>query len=286
MKRKRLLLFVIIAWAIFCSTAFGRAFEVKVSGQGQDLILIPGLTCSGEVWNESVAILEDQYTCHVITIAGFAEVPPQQAIRDAFLETVLGDFESYIASLDGEVSIIGHSIGGFMGMALASRMPESVAKVVVVDSYPQLAGFMMGKNVDLEALRMQVKASRPMMLAIPDSAYAANQRQNMKASIDDPVRAEKVAQWGIESDRQTMLQAYEEVLLADIRSDLPLIQAEVLVLQSYNGLKLSKKEWKALNQRQFGQIEDVQIERTEEARHFIMYDAPAWYRQQLESFLL
>lgn len=285
MKRKRLILFVLIAWAIFCSTAFGRAFEVQVSGQGPHLILIPGLTCSGEVWTESVEMLDDAYTCHVVTIAGFAGVPPQQAIRDAFLDTVLGDFEKYIANLDGKVSIMGHSIGGFMGMALACRLPESVAKVVVVDSYPQLAGFMMGENVDVETLRLQIKASRPMTLAIPDSAYAANQRQNMRASIDDPDRAAQVAQWGIDSDRRTMLQAYEEVLLADIRPDLPRVQAEVLVLQSYNGLQLSKKEWKSLNQRQFGQIEGVQIERTDKARHFIMYDAPKWYRQQIESFL-
>ncbi len=286
MKNKKIILLLIVLWGIFCTFGFGRGFEVKVQGQGPALLLIPGLTCSGEVWNETVDMLKDHYECHVVTIAGFAGVEPTEANRKAFLESVLGDLESYIGEQDGPVSVIGHSIGGFMGMNLAARLPKQVERVVVVDSYPQLAGFMMGESVDYDLLRQQMSASRPFMLGIADSLYAAQQTESMKASILDQEKALQVAQWGIDSDRATMLAAYEEVLLADIRPELPQVEAQVLVLQSFNHLPLSKKEWKQLNERQFGQLEGVQIHRNHEGGHFLMYDVPTWYANEIRTFLL
>ena len=48
-------------------------FDVKISGAGiKDIILMPGLSCSGDVWNETVARYQKSYKCHVLTMHGFA----------------------------------------------------------------------------------------------------------------------------------------------------------------------------------------------------------------------
>ena len=277
---------LVIAVHVLGGSLSARSFDVRVVGQGAPLVLIPGLTCSGAVWDATVQHLEENYTCHVVTIAGFAGVPAQEDNRKAFLATVLSDLGNYIHDLPAPVSVIGHSIGGYMGMALAARHPDRVERLVVVDSYPQLAGFMSGPEVDYDLLEGQLAASRPFLLSLPDSVYAANQRQNMRLGIRDSLHAAEVAQWGIDSDRATMLQAYEEVLLADLRPELPAITCPTLVLQSYNSLDWDAAAWQALNDRQYGGLRGVQIERSDAGGHFLMYDVSDWYHQQLNAFLL
>ena len=51
-----------------------------LSGQGDrplrlSMILIPGLSSSGETWSTTVARYKDRFECHVLTVAGFAGVP-------------------------------------------------------------------------------------------------------------------------------------------------------------------------------------------------------------------
>jgi N-formylmaleamate deformylase len=53
-------------------------FTVKVTGHGKPMILIPGLASSGDTWVGTVAHFKQRYTCYVLTLAGFAGVPPIQ----------------------------------------------------------------------------------------------------------------------------------------------------------------------------------------------------------------
>ena len=46
-------------------------FTVQVVGKGKPMLLIPGLTCPGAVWDETVAYYQKQYQCHIISLAGF-----------------------------------------------------------------------------------------------------------------------------------------------------------------------------------------------------------------------
>src|SRR5262245_8317806 len=46
------------------------AFHVEVKGHGRPIVLIPGLGCPGEVWDDVVAHLGDDYESHVLTLSG------------------------------------------------------------------------------------------------------------------------------------------------------------------------------------------------------------------------
>ena len=66
-------------------------FEVKVVGKGEPVILIPGYSCPGEVWNETVEQFKNNYQFHIISIAGFGGTKPIQndeilkSVRDAII---------------------------------------------------------------------------------------------------------------------------------------------------------------------------------------------------------
>jgi pimeloyl-ACP methyl ester carboxylesterase len=113
-----------------------RAFRVEVSGTGPPVILIPGLASSGETWATTVARLRGRYACHVLTLAGFAGVPP---IEGQSLSAVEAELTRYIESHRMvKPVIIGHSLGGTLAMMLAADRPELVGPLVIVDSLPFL----------------------------------------------------------------------------------------------------------------------------------------------------
>jgi N-formylmaleamate deformylase len=88
------------------------AFQVKVSGHGQQMILIPGLSSSGETYNSTVEHYKDRFECHVLTLAGFVGVPRVPA---PFLDTVRDGVAAYIRDKKlNKPVIVGHSLGGFI----------------------------------------------------------------------------------------------------------------------------------------------------------------------------
>jgi pimeloyl-ACP methyl ester carboxylesterase len=89
-------------------------FAVKVAGHGRPVILIPGLGCDGTIWDATVAHLAGRYETHVVSIAGFAGVPPAQ-VRGPLLDEVRRELVAYIQK-NGlrRPIVIGHSLGGFL----------------------------------------------------------------------------------------------------------------------------------------------------------------------------
>jgi pimeloyl-ACP methyl ester carboxylesterase len=113
-------------------------FRVEIYGHGRPMILIPGYSSSGDTWKSTVVHFQHEYTCHVLTLAGFAGVPP---VPTPLLSTVRNDLAAYITRnhLEKPV-IIGHSLGGTLALELASRSPELIGPLVIVDSLPFMAG--------------------------------------------------------------------------------------------------------------------------------------------------
>src|SRR5579872_1816781 len=74
-----------LALAMACTLMAQAPFQSKVSGHGRPMILIPGLSCPGEVWDGTVDRYKDRFEMHVLSLAGFAGVP---RVEGPFLETV------------------------------------------------------------------------------------------------------------------------------------------------------------------------------------------------------
>ena len=117
-------------------TAAEYPFAVKVAGAGKPMILIPGLACSGEVWDSTVARFKDRHECHVLTLAGFAGQPPTK-LEGSYTDAIVKGIAGYIRDkkLD-KPAIVGHSLGGFLCFKLAAAEPDLVGPIVAVDGFP------------------------------------------------------------------------------------------------------------------------------------------------------
>ena len=133
---------LIFVWLLLClgtaAHAQSYSFAVKTYGTGtQALVFIPGFACSGEVWQETVNALQDRYTCYVLTMPGFAGVPPETS----------PSFEGWKKQIihfirDRQLRkpyLVGHSMGGGLALAVAADCPNLLQGVVVVDALPCLA---------------------------------------------------------------------------------------------------------------------------------------------------
>src|SRR5690242_5501465 len=98
LRRSGIVVFTLFFVAVFSAFAWSdqtppHSFRVAVSGRGRPMILIPGLASSGDTWTTTVARLRERYECHVLTLAGFAGVPP---IPEPLFATVRSELAAYI----------------------------------------------------------------------------------------------------------------------------------------------------------------------------------------------
>lgn len=124
--------------AAFASTRFSSV----VWGSGPDVILIPGLTSSRQVWTGLVAALPG-YRYHLLQVAGFAGDAAGGNAKGPVLEPLATEVARYISS-NGlrSPAIIGHSMGGTLAMMIAARHGGLVGKIMVVDILPAPAGML------------------------------------------------------------------------------------------------------------------------------------------------
>ncbi len=260
------------------------SFKVEVIGRGKPMILIPGLSSSGEVWESTVARYKNKYQCHVLTLAGFAGQPP---IGAPFLETVRLDLAKYIRDKKlKKPVIIGHSLGGFLALWLASKEPDLVGKLIIVDSLPFLPAAQQ-PNATAETIKPQAEKMRQGIIAQTPEQRRQSQLAILKTMISDPAKIELAAKWGEASAPETVAQGLYELLTTDLRSDLVNIKAPTLVIGTWIALRqYATREIIEKNFReQYAKLPDYKFVMADKAKHFVMFDDPDFFFQETDNFL-
>lgn len=258
------------------------AFEVKISGHGPAMILIPGLASSGETWDSTVARYKNRYECHVLTLAGFAGVP---RIPGPMLDKVRDGLAAYIRDKKlVKPVIVGHSLGGFLALALASKYPDLPGKLVIVDSLPSLAA-MFQPDITPEQAKAQSAMTRQYMISQP--ANDQGLRAQIHAMVTGEADFERIMSWGRASDHSAIVDAMVEMYGSDLREDIAAIQSSTLVLATWIGYKpyTDREKTEANTRREYAKLKGADIRITDTSRHFIMYDDPQWFFTQIDSFL-
>lgn len=278
-----LLLLFWLTTPVIAQTSRPYAFSVTVTGHGRPMILIPGYSCSGEVWNETVAHLKDRYECHVLTMPGYAGVQP---ISQPILQTVRTEIIRYIRDKHlTKPILLGHSLGAFMSLWVASQVPDLVGPLVCVDGVPFISA-LMDPTANADSLRKNPRfnpeAVATFYAGMPVGGYEDKMAKAMQMQVSDTTRARQIARWSAASDRKTLGYTYVEMCTTDLRSDIARIKSPVLVLGSlyYNNPDLSRQ---ALTS-QYAKLPNKTIA-VANTKHFIMYDDPAWLYGQIDGFL-
>jgi pimeloyl-ACP methyl ester carboxylesterase len=277
---------LLLTFALTTGLAAQGPFQVKVTGHGGPMILIPGLSSSGEVWDTTVAHYSGRFECHVLTVAGFAGVPRVPA---PMLERVRDGIAEYIKQkhLDRPI-IVGHSLGGFLALSLASKYPGLTGKLVIMDAYPSLAAVMNPAGTPASAKAM-AEQMRQRIGGETQDEYERYVKSGVgtRAMVTSDAGFERIVAWGLASDRSAVGDAMGEMVATDLRDDVARIKSPTLVLGTWIAYKqyTDRARTEANLRGQYAKLDGVRIEVTDTARHFIMWDDPNWMFGIMDRFL-
>jgi len=261
-----------------------KSFAVKIVGHGKPMLLIPGLTCGGDVWDGTVKHFKDRYECHVLTLAGFAGQP---AIEAPMLETVRSDIGAYIQQkkLNHPV-IVGHSLGAFLAFWIAASEPGRVGPVVAVDGgtfFPAL----MDPNATAESAKAGAETMRQIIGSQAAEEFAAQNKLFLGNMITDPKNLELIAPTCAKSDPKATGQAMYELMTTDLREEASKIKTPVLLIGSGAGTISPelKRTMEGRYEAQVAKVPNHKVVMAEKARHFVMLDDPGFLFATMDEFL-
>jgi pimeloyl-ACP methyl ester carboxylesterase len=111
----------------------GHTMSYRAAGRGPVLVLLHGITCSSESWEEIVPALAKHFTVIAPDLLGHGRSAKPEAGYSV---------EDYASSVRGlllalghtRVTLVGHSLGGGVAMQLSYQFPEMIERLVLVSS--------------------------------------------------------------------------------------------------------------------------------------------------------
>nr|WP_164082975.1 alpha/beta hydrolase [Stenotrophomonas pavanii] len=261
--------------------------QVEVVGKGRPLLMIPGLNSSAEVWRGTCRALKE-VQCHLVQLPGFAGAAPADPRPADFLPAMRDQLLAYVhdQKLD-HPAVIGHSLGGLLGLQMAQAEPKTLSALMVVDALPFLPA---ARDPQATAASARVMADRLRsgMLAADAAQWQAQLKAGLPGLTRDTQRQAELGRWGDASDRQTTADAMHAVMTTDLRDSIASITAPTLVLGSWAGYQPmggTEESTRAVFQAQYAKLQGVQIAMSAQGFHFLMWDDPRWLHGQVQAFL-
>lgn len=264
---------------------FSVVVEGPASGKAPDVILIPGLASSRDVFAAEVKRLAPSYRLHRIQIAGFAGEAAGPNASGLVLGPVVEDLHRYItASRLAHVAVIGHSMGGLMGLMLADAHPEDVGKLLIVDALP-FYGVVFSPDATVESLRPQAQSIHDSLLAMTDEQLAGAAPALAARMVISPDGQKMVVAGILASDRRVYANSMAEDMGTDLRPRVATIKTPVTILYPYTAAQGTKDTVDALYKKAYSTMPNVTLTRIDDSMHFIMLDQPESFHRAVEIFL-
>jgi pimeloyl-ACP methyl ester carboxylesterase len=263
--------------------------HVRIDGEagGRDIILIPGLSSSPEVWDGTVEHLGAGWRIHRIHIQGFAGAPVEGNGEGPVAAPVAEEIARYITEnhLNHPV-VVGHSMGGTIGMMLAARHPDLVGKLMVVDMVPFMGAMFGPPGTTAES----VAATADMVGAGMATASPADYQTRAAASVTGMIATESKRAGPLQdtatSDQQVSAHSMRELIATDLRPELAKITAPTEVLYAkFNDARMTPEITDGIYAASFATLPGAKLVRIDDSAHFIMLDQPEAFYSALDAFV-
>lgn len=279
-----------------CAAPAAAAAEVRMDhisivtmGKGSPVILIPGLASPRAVWDGVAADLARTHRVVLVQVNGFGGDDPGANLKPGVLDGVVADLDAYITKnkLNG-AAVVGHSLGGLVGLMLAKAHPGDVGKLMIVDSLPYFAVLMAPPGVDptpamvapqAAMMRDRVAANYGKPLS-PEAAEAQTRGLALK-----PESIAKMKLWAIGADPRVTGEAMYEDLTTDLRPDLASIQTPITLVYPWNAGGQAKPMIDAFYLKQYAAAPHISYVNIGDAAHFVMLDQPEAFAKALMTFV-
>ena len=246
-------------------------FSAEVVGSGPDVILIPGLTASKEVWRGTVAAVPG-YRYHLIQVAGFAGAPARGNAQGPVIVPLEEEIARYIrANGLRRPAVVGHSMGGTLALMLASRHPDLVGKAMVVDMLPQPAQ-LLGTSAG------GIRQLADVLQSLSGTSFG-------QSLVDQAVRMfGNDAPLNVKSDRDVVARAAHELALTDLTPELPRLRVPLTVVYASPDQSLAATA-DGVYARAYAGAPAPRLVRIDRSSHMIMADQPQPFAEALRRFL-
>ncbi|UHG93468.1 alpha/beta fold hydrolase [Spirosoma oryzicola] len=270
MRIVRLVLLVTSLLFSLRTQAQQTAFTVKVTGQGEPVLLLPGFACTADVWQETVAAISANHECHAFTFAGFGDVPP---IGFPWLPTIKEQLIDYVKKKNlKQATIIGHSLGGTLGMWLVTSEPTLFKKLIAVDALPCTGALLMPT---FKASQMVYDNPYSKQQLAMDSVHFHQMARQMASGMSlNQTKHGQLVDWMMKADRKTYVYGYIDLLRLDLRDDLANTTVPIVVLAATHP---NRQQVETTWNQQLAKLKEKRIYYADQSAHFIMYDQPAWF---------
>lgn len=253
--------------------------SIEVTGTGSPIFLIPGLSSPRATWDGVVPELAKTHRVYLVQVNGFGGDAPGANLKPGILDGVVADLDSYIArnNIRG-AAVVGHSMGGLIGLMYAKAHPDHVSRLMIVDSLPFL-GMLFGPTLTVAMVEPQGKAMRDQMMAAygkPADPAPAEATANQLAL--KPESRAKVKTWVMAADPRVSGEAMYEDLTTDLRPDMAGIKTPITLVYP------ASDKADALYKGAYGSAPKVTYVGVADTAHFVMLDQPAAFADALKVF--
>ena len=268
-------------------TAF-RSSRIAVSarGRGPDVILIPGLASTAEVWTGLAAQLQGRRRLHLVSVRGFGDLAPQANAEGAVMAAVAAEVRRYIAEQRLErPALIGHSMGGQVALRAAADAGARVGRVMTVDSSPFFPALISPQATVRDVEPIAQVAYQAVQFLGDDALKTRGRSMGLElGGAADAVFQSMGWQGG---DRRVLAQALYEVMTVDLRRRLPDIAVPVTVVYGWSTDESSPRaRADSLFRGAYASLRrPATFERIEGAEHMVMIDQPRRFLAAVERFL-
>jgi pimeloyl-ACP methyl ester carboxylesterase len=262
-----------------------RRITVETRGDGPDLILIPGLASTADVWRWTADRLAGP-RLHLVSVRGFGDLAADQNGSGAVSGPVAAEIGRYINDqrLD-RPAVIGHSMGGQLALRIAADHGRRVGRVMTVDASPFFPALIApGSTVaDIEPI---ARVAYQAIQFLGDEALRMRGRE-MGVELGGAADALFGTVGWQGGDRRVLAQALYEVMTVDLRPRLPALAAPVTVVYGWSADERSpRSQTDSLFRQAYARLKTpATFERIEGAEHMVMIDRPQRFLAAVERFL-
>jgi pimeloyl-ACP methyl ester carboxylesterase len=259
--------------------------SVRTEGSGPDVILVPGMNSSPRVWAELVKALPG-YRYHLVQVHGFAGKPVGANATGTVAAPVAEELARYIQVQGlGKPAVIGHSMGGTIGMMLAARYPASLSKLMVVDQLPFLGMLFGPPGTTADTVKRTADAVLAQAKAATPEARKANAQAFVNGMIMNAAMRAGALEDSLASDQDTGSRSFHEMVVTDLRPELAKISVPVAVVYALpKGNPMSPVLTMAYPLSYTG-LKGAKLTVIDDSSHFIMWDQPRKFQDEVRQFL-
>lgn len=273
--------------SVWAQTPFRSSrITVTTRGSGPDVVLIPGLASTADVWRGLAAQLESRCRLHLVSVRGFGDLAPDGNAAGSVMPGVANEVRRYIAEQRlVRPAVVGHSMGGQVGIRLAADAGSGIDRVMVVDSSPFFAALISPAATVGDVEPIAQLAYQAIQFLGDEALRSRGRSLGLELGGATDAIFNSVGWQG--GDRRVLAQSLYEVMTVDLRPRLPEITAPVTVVYGWSADQNSPRaRADSLFRGAYARLrQPATFERIEGAEHMVMIDQPRRFLAAVERFL-